>query len=170
MLECVFQFYLSQCYVVSGQLPVSVCLYQPLFKPGSYRKATLAKHYFCWVPVKCPPMSQVLSLLFLILYLHSKTTLCVHRSAHECVSSTNIFIGKCTQIFTLLAFSYSPTLPDNKYQQQAAMTIHTSFFSIWITITITNLTTAHLNVQHFTLSTTGRNTRTIFFLTSHMCH
>jgi hypothetical protein len=65
--------------------------------------------------------------------------------------------------------SASPTLPENKYQQQVATTMHTSFFSTWITITITNLTTAHLNVQHFTLSTNGRNNRTIFFLTSQMC-
>ena len=85
MLKCMFQFYLSQCYIASAQLPVSVCLYQHLSKPGSYRNATLEKHYFCWVPVQCPLMSQVLSLLFLTLHLHSKTTLQVHRSTRACL-------------------------------------------------------------------------------------
>jgi len=89
MLEFTFQIYPSQsCNAENAQLPISVCLYQPLSKHGSYRKATLAKHYFCWVPVQCLPMSQVLNLLFQTLHLHSKTTLCVHCSAHEFVSST----------------------------------------------------------------------------------
>jgi len=54
-------------------------------------------------------------------------------------AQSNIFSGKCTQILTLFTFSYSPALPENKYQQQAAMTIHTSFFSIWITMSNASL-------------------------------
>ena len=112
MLECVFQFYLSQCYVASAQLPVSVCLYQPLSKPGRYRIETLGKHYLCWVPVLCPSMSQVMSLLFLTLHLHSKTTLHVHRSTHELVSSTieHLYWIMHTNIYTIYIQLQSNTI------------------------------------------------------------
>jgi len=140
-------------------LPVSVCLYQPLSKPGRYRKATLAKHYFCWVPVQCPPTSQILSLLFLTLYLHSKTTLCVNCSAHEFVSSTikHLQWKMHTNINTIyIQLQSSPTR-----KQISATGCHDN----------THFLFQYLDnyVQCFTLSTTGRKTRTIFFLTSQMC-